>query len=73
MTMKAKYENGMFRPLEDALIEEGTVVEAGVSVQVPNVKRRSIGDSPFAGIWKARDDMADSIDYVNCLRYDLHG
>ena len=27
MTIAAKYEHGMFRPLEDMTIEEGTMVE----------------------------------------------
>jgi len=34
---------------------------------------RSIGDSPFAGMWKDREDMADSIEYINRLRRELHG
>jgi predicted DNA-binding antitoxin AbrB/MazE fold protein len=28
MTIPARYENGVFRPLQDAPIKEGTVVEA---------------------------------------------
>jgi predicted DNA-binding antitoxin AbrB/MazE fold protein len=28
MTIPAKYENGVFKPLEDLTIEEGTAVES---------------------------------------------
>ena len=48
MTIPAKYENGVFRPLP------------------------SIGDTPFAGLWKDREDMADSVEYINRLRRELH-
>jgi predicted DNA-binding antitoxin AbrB/MazE fold protein len=33
MTIAAKYENGVFRPLEDVKIKEGTVVEVLVPME----------------------------------------
>jgi len=73
MTIPARYENGVFRPLQDVPIKEGTVVEVHVPVEAPANKPRSIGDSPFAGMWKDREDMADSVEYINRLRRELHG
>ena len=73
MTIPARYENGVFRPLQDAPIKEGTVVEVHVPVEAPAKRPRSIGDSPFAGMWKDREDMADSVEYINHLRGELHG
>ena len=73
MTIPARYENGVFRPLQDAPIKEGTVVEVHVPVEAPAKRPRSIGDSAFAGMWKDREDMADSVEYINRLRAELHG
>jgi len=73
MTIPAKYENGVFRPLQEVRIQEGTLVEVNVPVEAPARKPRSIGDTPFAGLWKDREDMADSVEYINRLRRELHG
>ena len=73
MTIPAKYENGVFRPLQDVQIEEGTVVEVYVAVEAPATRPRSIGDSPFTGMCKDREDMAESVEYINRLRRELHG
>jgi predicted DNA-binding antitoxin AbrB/MazE fold protein len=73
MTISAKYENGVFKPLQAVPIEEGTVVEVYVPVETPARRPRSIGDSTFAGMWKDRVDMADSVEYINRLRRELHG
>jgi predicted DNA-binding antitoxin AbrB/MazE fold protein len=73
MTSPAKYENGVFRPLQEVRIQEGTLVEVNVPVEVPARKPNSIGNTPFAGLWKDREDMADSVEYINRLRRELHG
>jgi hypothetical protein len=49
------------------------VVEVYVPVETSAGERRSIGDSPFAGMGKDREDMADSVEYINRLRRELHG
>jgi predicted DNA-binding antitoxin AbrB/MazE fold protein len=75
MTITAKYEGGVFKPLEDVTIGEGTIVE----VRIPSCaerlrgKSRSIGDFAFYGMWKDRADIGDSVDYINNLRRDLRG
>lgn len=73
MTIPAKYENGVFRPLQDVAIKEGTVVEVYVPAELPSKRTRSIGDSPFAGMWKDREDIVDSVEYIDRLRRELHG
>jgi predicted DNA-binding antitoxin AbrB/MazE fold protein len=69
MTVTAKYENGVFKPLEDVNITEGTVVEVYVpSEQKATGKRRSIKELPFYGMWADRTDIRDGVSYVNKLR-----
>jgi hypothetical protein len=73
MTIPARYEKGVFRPLQDVSIKEGTVVDVLLPAEILAKRPPSIADSPFAGMWKDRDDMADSVEYVNRLRRELHG
>ena len=74
MTIAAKYENGVFRPLEDVKIKEGTVVEVHVPVEPHAAHMRpSIEDLPFYGIWKDRTDIGDRVDFVNKLRDNPRG
>ena len=75
MTIPAKYENGVFRPVQEVRIQEGTVVEVNVPVEAFAAKPRFIGDTPFDGMWQDREDMADCVEYINpnavqlgCLR-----
>jgi predicted DNA-binding antitoxin AbrB/MazE fold protein len=72
MTIPARYEKGVFRPLQDVPIKEGTVVEVLLPAEAPAKRPCSIAESPFAGMWKDREDMADSIEYINRLRRELH-
>jgi len=73
MTITAKYEGGVFKPLEDVSINEGTIVE----VRIPSyagrlkAKSRSVRDFAFYGIWKDRTDIGDSVEYINGLRRNL--
>ena len=70
MTITAKYEDGVFKPLEEVFIDDGTIVE----VRVPSygdrltTKSRSVRDFAFCGMWKDRTDLADSTAYVRALR-----
>ncbi len=67
MTIAAKYENGVFKPLAVVDLKEGTIVE----VRVPHEEKRkpsSIRDLGFIGMWADRDDIADGVSYVNRLR-----
>lgn len=73
MTIPAKYENGVFRPLQEVQVKEGTLVEVNVPVEPPARRPPSIAETPFAGLWKDREDMADSVQYINRLRREFHG
>ena len=74
MTIPAKYENGVFRPLEIVQMKEGTIVEVLVPADREAAgKRRSIKDLPFYGMWKDRADIGDGVDYVNTLRNNPRG
>ncbi len=75
MTITARYEDGVFKPLEDVSVNEGTIVE----VHVPSLahrlkgKSRPVGDAAFFGMWKDRTDIGDSVEYISNLRRDLRG
>ena len=74
MTIPAKYENGVFRPLGDVRIKEGTVVAVLIPAeQQPIGERRSIKDLPFYGMWKDRTDIGDGVEYVDDLRDNPRG
>jgi predicted DNA-binding antitoxin AbrB/MazE fold protein len=69
MTIPARYENGIFRPLEEVAIKEGTVVEVHLPAGSESPRsRRSVKDLPFFGLWADRDDITDGISYVSDLR-----
>jgi predicted DNA-binding antitoxin AbrB/MazE fold protein len=75
MTITARYEDGVFKPLEDVRIKEGTVVEVHIPSYADRLKAksRSVRDFAFFGMWKDRPDIGDSVDYINNLRRDLRG
>jgi predicted DNA-binding antitoxin AbrB/MazE fold protein len=75
MTIAAKYENGVFKPLEDVNITEGTIVEVRLPSRASRRehKARSVGDFAFFGMWKDRTDIRDSVEYINHLRRNLRG
>lgn len=75
MTIAAKYEDGVFKPLQEVTISEGTVVEVHIPSYADRLrtKSRSVQDFAFYGMWKDRTDIGDSVEYVNNLRRDLRG
>lgn len=75
MTVTAKYEDGVFKPLEDVSISEGTLVEVCVPSYADRLKGKapSVGDFTFYGMWKDRTDIGDSVEYISNLRRDLRG
>jgi predicted DNA-binding antitoxin AbrB/MazE fold protein len=74
MTIAAKYEDGVFRPLENVTIKEGTIVEVRVPPEGERpTKRQSIKDLPFYGMWADRDDITDGVSFVNRLRDNPRG
>jgi len=75
MTIAAKYENGVFKPLEIVTVDEGTIVEVRVPSYADRLKAksRSVRDSAFYGMWKDRADIGDSVEYIRNLRRDIRG
>lgn len=62
MELKARYENGIFRPLEEVKgIKTGTVVEI-------LVEKKGLRRSKFFGMWSDRKDIRSSTEYVRKLR-----
>ena len=70
MNIAARYENGVFRPLESVTIKEGTVVEIQLPMESDSPVSKVVAalDSDFFGLWQDRTDIADSVDYINQLR-----
>ncbi len=68
MTIAAKYENGVFKPLEDVQLTEGTRVEVHFPAEDAPKRPKSVRDSPIFGMWADRDDIPDGVTYVNRLR-----
>ena len=66
---------GVFKPLEDVAISEGTIVEVRVPSYAGRLKdrSRSVRGFAFCGMWKGRTDIGDSVDYIGNLRRDLRG
>ena len=75
MMISAKFENGVFKPLEDVTIQEGTVVEVCLPSWADRLKSKSrpIQEFAFYGLWKDRADLDDSVEYVKRLRRNLRG
>ena len=80
MNITARFENGVFKPLESVTIDEGTLVEVRIISSAEQAyasrlkpKSRSVGDFAFHGMWKDRPDIGDGVEYVNSLRQDLRG
>ena len=75
MTIAAKYEDGVFKPLADVAIDEGTIVEVRVLSYGDRLKAKSpyVRDFAFYGMWKDRTDIGDSVEYISSLRRDIRG
>jgi len=75
MTIAARYEDGVFKPIDPVTIPEGTMVQVDVRPYGDSNrgKPRSVKDFEFCGMWKDRDDMSDSVEYVNKLRSRSRG
>ena len=51
MTIPATYENGVFKPLEDVKLTEGTRVEVHVPAEDAPKRPKAVRDSPIFGMW----------------------
>ena len=69
MSIRAIYKDGVFKPLEDVPMKEGTEVEVYPREEKGNGKtRKSVFDLEFFGMWKNRDDIGTGVEYVNRIR-----
>ena len=75
MTITAKYEDGVFKPLEDVTVNEGTIVEVHVPSYADRLKSKSrpVGEFAFFGMWQDRADIGEGVEYIRNLRRDLRG
>lgn len=68
MTIAARYENGVFKPLENVDLTEGTRVEVHVTAEAALTPRKSVRDLPIFGMWADRDDIPDGVTYEDRIR-----
>ena len=68
MVIEAKFENGVFKPIGEVKLEEGTTVEIHINHEKTTETATSIRDLGFAGMWANREDITDGLIYVNRLR-----
>ena len=68
MAIEAKYEHGVFKPLSEVKLEEGTTVEIHINREQTARKAPSIRELGFVGMWADREDIEDGVSYVNRLR-----
>jgi predicted DNA-binding antitoxin AbrB/MazE fold protein len=68
MTITAKYEDGVFKPLEEVKLAEGTRVEVLVPGEEPRSRPKSVREFAAFGMWADREDIPDGVTYVNRYR-----
>jgi len=68
MTIPAKYQNGVFKPLADVNLTEGTRVEVHVPAEDDQKPPKSVRDWPTFGMWADRDDIPDGVTYEDRIR-----
>ena len=68
MTIAAKYEDGVFKPLEEVNLAEGTLVQVRVIEQPAPKRRKSVREFGAFGMWADREDIPDCVTYVNRVR-----
>lgn len=72
MTIAARYEDGVFKPLQNVEIQDGVVVEVTIRASQA-IKPKSIRDLGFAGMWADREEVTDGVAYVDRLRDNPRG
>lgn len=69
MPIKARFENGVFRPIGDVSADEGTIGDVFLPGEpAPSGKPNSVMDLGFFGLWEDRKDMSDGAEYVDRIR-----
>jgi hypothetical protein len=67
VTIAAKYEDGVFKPLEEVRLTEGTRVEVHVAEQ-PRGRPTSLREFAAFGMWADREDIPDGVTYEDRMR-----
>ena len=70
MVIRARFKGGVFKPLHEVPLKEGTEVDVYVRIGGKNggKRRPPITDLEAYGLWKNRTDFDDGPDYVNRIR-----
>ena len=69
MVIRAKYQNGVFKPLEAVIVKEGAEAEVYIREKgKPGRSRKSVKDYAVYGMWRNRTDIVDGIEYANRIR-----
>jgi predicted DNA-binding antitoxin AbrB/MazE fold protein len=68
MTIPAKYENGVFKPLGDVKLSEGTKVEVQIPDEQPRRRPKSVREYAAFGMWADRDEIPDGVTYEDRMR-----
>ena len=70
MSIRAIYKDGVFKPLEDVPVKEGTEVDVYPRGEQPadGKKPKSVKELGAYGMWKDREDIGSGVEYVNRIR-----
>jgi predicted DNA-binding antitoxin AbrB/MazE fold protein len=68
MTIAATYENGVFKPLEEVNLTEGTRGEVHVPAEDAPKRPKSLREFAAFGMWADRDDIPDGVTYEDRMR-----
>ena len=68
MTIPATYEDGVFKPLEDVKLAEGTRVEVHVRAEDAPKRPKPVREFAAFGMWANRDDIPDGVTYEDRIR-----
>jgi len=70
MSIRAIYKDGVFKPLEDVPVKEGTEVDVYPrGEQKGNAKKpKSVRELGVYGMWKDREDIPSGTEYVSRIR-----
>ena len=75
MSIRAVYENGVFKPLENVPLKEGTEVEVYPRAEEKGnggKRRKSVRELGAYGMWADRDDIGEGTEYVERIRRLRH-
>jgi predicted DNA-binding antitoxin AbrB/MazE fold protein len=71
MSIRAIYRNGVFQPLEDVTVKEGTEVDVYPRTEDKGnngTRKKSVAEYEAVGMWEDRDDIGTGVDYENRVR-----